>query len=230
VDEAVFQQAQEILQSKYHVPYQIVNGARNPLAGLVICKVCGAKMVLRPYGKKDSHIVCRNKCGNKSSKFIYIEERMLQSFNDWLKNYELNIKVDKKKNTNIEVYQSQLDNLEKELKELQSQKLRLHDFLERGIYDIDTFIERSQNIADRIDATDQSLLIIKGKIESEAKHAEKADIVPFIRKVLELYSKAKDISQKNMLLKTIIEKMEYKKEKDQRDDNFTLVIFPKVLE
>jgi site-specific DNA recombinase len=45
-------------------------------------------MKYRPYRHVDSHIMCVNKCGNKSSKFKYVEEKLLQGLRDWLEKYE----------------------------------------------------------------------------------------------------------------------------------------------
>lgn len=35
----IYQKAQAILQRRYHVPYRLVNGISNPLAGLIKCDV-----------------------------------------------------------------------------------------------------------------------------------------------------------------------------------------------
>jgi DNA invertase Pin-like site-specific DNA recombinase len=228
----LFDKAQEIIKNKYHIPYQIVNGPRNPLAGLIICKICGSKMVYRPYKNKEAHIMCPNKCGNKSSKFIYVEKRLLQALEEWLKNYELDIKIDNddRENTFLQAQKRQLELLEKKLKELQTQKSNLYDLLERGIYDIDTFVERSNVIGERIENTQKSIDLIKEKIEEEQNKNDKEKIIPAFKHVLDVYYKTNDIAHKNMLLKSILEKAEYLKEKNQREDNFTLIIYPKLPE
>lgn len=232
IEQDIFDKAQEILSNKYHIPYQIVNGARNPLAGLIICKSCGSKMVYRPYGDRVPHIMCTKKCGNKSSKFLYVEHRVLQLLDLWLKDYELKIKIDKRddRNINVNALEKQIEILEKEIKELNSQKLKLHDLLEQGVYDISTFIERSKVIADRLGTTNQSIELLKAKIEIEKKHTEKTNIIPLIKNVLELYNMTDDISQKNSLLKSVIDKVEYYKEKDKREDDFTLILYPKLFD
>lgn len=57
----------------------------------------------------------------------------------------------------IHVYKNSIKSLESELSNLEKQKNSLHDFLERGIYDIDTYLERSNNISERIKATNDEI-------------------------------------------------------------------------
>jgi len=229
----VFYKAQEILNGKYHVPYKLVNGPKNPLAGLIVCEKCGSKMVYRPYGNNvDPHIICPNKCGNKSSKFIYVEQKLLNSLKEWLRNYELEIKNNgiPNRSSAMPAYNKQLKNLEKELQELQEQKLNLYDLLERNIYDVNTFVERSKNISERIDNTNKNIEVINTKIKNEEKRKRDINIIPKIKMAMDAYYNTDDVLQKNMLLKNILEKVEYNKEKDQRNDNFTLTLYPKLPE
>ncbi|MFL0196461.1 recombinase family protein [Clostridium sp. WILCCON 0269] len=228
IDENTFYTAQEIINRRYHVPYQITNGSRNPLAGIIICGICGSKMVYRPYGNRAAHIICPKKnCSNKSSKFIYIENRLLESMKVLLENLELNIEVNKKENKNINMYSKQIKNLESELNELKIQKTKLYDLLERGIYDIDTFVARSKNIADRIEKTTKSISILKENIIYENKKQDNKEIIFKIKNVLQVYEKS-DINKKNILLKNTLVKAIYLKRKDQKDDDFSLVIYPRI--
>lgn len=228
IDDELFYKAQDILSEKYHIPYQIVNGAKNPLAGLIICSNCQSKMVLRPYGNKAPHIVCNNKCGNKSSKFVYIESRLLESLKDWITNYEADIEIHhKKSNKSLLSLKKQLESMNKELKELHTQKLNVHDLLEKGIYNIDTFIERSRILSERETQINENINVINTKICNEEENSKNNDIIANVKKVLELYIKTKDPAKKNMLLKDVLEKVVYFKDKKNREDDFTLTIFPK---
>ena len=127
-------------------------------------------------------------------------------------------------------YNKQLKNLEKELQELQEQKLNLYDLLERNIYDVNTFVERSKNISERIDNTNKNIEVINTKIKNEEKRKRDINIIPKIKMAMDAYYNTDDVLQKNMLLKNILEKVEYNKEKDQRNDNFTLTLYPKLPE
>jgi biopolymer transport protein ExbD len=187
-------------------------------------------MVYRPYKDKEAHIICPNKCGNKSSKFIYVEKRLLQALEEWMKGYELDLQIEEDNSSFIEAQERQKEALERELHELQKQKNNLHDLLERGIYDIDTFVERSTVVTQRIEETQKSIDVLMQKIEEEKSKRDKEKILPQIQHVLDLYWKTDDIAQKNMLLKSVLEKAEYLKEKKQRNDNFELWVYPKLPE
>ena len=229
-----FKKAQDILRRKYHVPYQLVHGVTNPLAGLIRCGKCGSSMVLRPYTKQKPHLICYSKdCSNKSSRFEFVEDRVLDGLKSWLREYKAEWgkrkRPEKTVNNSLEVKQAALKNLEREMTDLQIQKGRLHDFLERGIYDENTYLERSQTLADRMDTVKVAIEETKQDIALEEKrHQAQKDIIPKVENVLELYSNTDDPAQKNNLLKSVLESASYEKEKYQREDDFTLVLYPKL--
>ena len=119
--------------------------------------------------------------------------------------------------------------MERELKELAGQKERLHELLERGVYDIDTYLERSQKIAEQLEQT-KKLIWNTEKSLAEEKRRQKAhiEIIPRVEQVLDLYYETEDPAKKNDLLKTVLEYATYRKEKHQNDDDFTLVLSPRI--
>lgn len=232
VDESIFNKAQDILKSKYHVPYQLESGITNPLAGIVRCAKCGLSMVYRPYTTQPAHLMCHNRkfCNNKSSRFAYVEEKLLGELEKYLESFVLEYGKRKKRNTNnlIEVRQQAIQTLEKELSELEKQKLNLHDFLERRIYDEETYLTRSKNLADRIGSTKESIERAKLELQSEMNAAKaQQDVIPKLKSVVKLYRRSKDPAKKNQLLKSVLQSVTYNKEKWQRNDEFTLTIVPK---
>lgn len=230
IDKNTFYAANSIMKGKYHTPYKLTAKIRNPLAGIVICSNCGSKMVYRSYKTGEPHIICARSCGNKSSKFIYIESRMLDSIESLLQNLELNIKLSPQKlNPNLESYKKHLKSLINKLNELKSQENNLFDLFERGIYDIDTFTERSKNVSSRIEDTKKVIDIIKNKIEVENNTRNIEDYISKIKNVLDAYKNSNSIAEKNLLLKNVINKAVYKKRKDQKNDEFSLVIYPRII-
>lgn len=227
----LYEKAQAILKKRYHVPYQLKNGITNPLAGLIKCGKCGSSMIRRPYTNQLAHIKCYNTlCDNKSTRFEYVERHLIVALHDWLESFKADwsIGVPKEENeSKEELKKNALLSLENELNELNKQKNRLHDLLERGIYDEETYLERSANIADRINNVEKAIGKIKEDLINDEMHNKaKRNIIPTVEKVLDLYYKTKDPAQRNALLKTVIEKAVYRKEKHQKNDDFTLVIYP----
>ena len=232
VTKELFNKAQAILKGKYHVPYQLVNGITNPLAGVVKCAICGGSMVYRPYSHQQyPHIMCYNKqCPNKSSRFEYVEGKVIAGLRSWLDEYRAQwdkTKPPEEKDNVVSIKKKVLQNLTKELKELGQQKERLHELLEKRIYDEATYLERSQKLSERIKETEEAISQTEAVIATEAKRERaRRDIIPKLEKALKLYTQSKDPALKNKILKSVLEYVTYKKEKHQRDDDFTLVLYP----
>lgn len=234
IDQDTFDKAQEILNKRSHVPYN--TKITNPLAGIIKCGICGASMIYRPYTQgRDPHIMCYNtvNCSNKSSKFKYVEKKLLEGLKEWLVNYKAewnDIDESPTKSTNtLRLHKISLNKLKGELEELDNQKNNLHDLLERGIYDVDTYLERSQILAQRIDDAKINITKAEEDLKLEEKRIKaKKDIIPKVEKVLELYPKTSDPGKKNQLLKSVLDYAIYLKDKDQRNDEFTLTLYPKL--
>jgi DNA invertase Pin-like site-specific DNA recombinase len=232
ISKEVFSKAQAILKGKYHVPYQLVNGITNPLAGLVKCGICGGSMVYRTYSHQQyPHIMCYNKqCPNKSSRFEYVESKVIAGLHFWLNDYRTQwgkSKPAEEKDNVISFKKKILQKLTKELKELGQQKEHLHELLEKRIYDESTYLERSQKLSERISGAKNAISETEAAIKNETKR-EKArkDIIPKVEEVLTLYTKTTDPAIKNQMLKSVLEYTTYRKEKHQRGDDFLLVLYP----
>jgi site-specific DNA recombinase len=234
ISPALFNKAQDILKNKYHVPYNQTNGVTNPLAGLITCHSCGASMVYRPYTKQKPHLMCYNRfCESKSTRFEFVENRLIEGLKDWLHQYKAEHEqlapIEENNDNEILLRQQALAALEKELVELDKQKSRLHDFLERGIYDEDTYLDRSQTLADRHKNTEASIKEITNSLTVEkARNKARFDFIPQVENVLSLYPETDDPKKKNNLLKSILEKAVYRKEKTQTGEDFSLNLYPKL--
>lgn len=223
IDENLFFKVQKMIEGKYHVPYQIKNGIANPLAGIVICGKCGSKMVLRKYGAKAPHIICTKKCGCKSSRFDYVENAILTSLKDYYDQLEVVIKENKEEDKSV-LYKKQIELLNKELHTLKIQKNNIFDLFEQGKYDEEMFIERSNNVSSRIESINSQIGLLKKNIEKTRKTSITSKE---IKDVIDAYYLS-DIKEKNELLKSILFKVEYKKERNQRNDEFDIKLFPKI--
>ena len=122
-------------------------------------------------------------------------------------------------------YFNLLKQLEKESVTLIKQKEKLHDLLEKGIYDIDTYLDRSKVLAEKIENNKNSIDKVKNDIEYESTHSiDISEVVPKLENLLELYPKTNNIAEKNQLLKTVIDSIIYHKEKKQRNGKFEIDI------
>lgn len=229
VSEDTYKLAQEIMSSKGIVP---TGKMSSPLAGVVKCGKCGFSMVYRPYGKQKPHMICPNRqCDNKSARFEFIESRILFALDEVLKQYKHTWGSRRKKNidNDVKFRESVVQRLERELKELEEKKRRLHDFLESGTYDEETYLERSRVLTSEMEKTKAAITQAHEDYKKEkVRAAAQKEIIPTMENVIRAYKKSKSIENKNALLKSVLAQATYTKEKNQRLDEFTLTITPKI--
>lgn len=229
ISSKTYEKAQKILLSRSHTPFNSKNKISNPLAGVVKCSYCNSSMVLRPYKNRDSQIMCPKNCSNKSSKLIYIESKLLLSLRYWLKKYafDLNRYYSNDKNKDTSLYKNVLYGLKKELSNLNIQKNNLHNLLERNIYDESTYISRLNSIAKKINDVQNSIDETNNKLTDEHIKFD-VSYIPKFSHLLDIYENTDSNALKNRLLKSILNNVVYKKEKHKRNDEFTLIIYPKL--
>jgi len=233
ISQEQFDAAAQILKGKYHIPYHLINGVVNPLAGLVICGKCGNKMSRRPYGKQQPHLICHNtNCNCRSTMLSLVEQKILDALKDWLDNYEVKwpTQDDSEEIMDIStIKENSLKKLQVEKNNLQQQKNSLHDFLERGIYDEETFLERSQLLANKIHENEKLISSLKQEItDDQNKEVAQKKIVPELKKVLTIYNSIEEPKLKNDLLRSVLEKIVYEKEAHQKGADIKLVLYPKI--
>lgn len=113
-----------------------------------------------------------------------------------------------------------------ELESLRNQLSRTHDLLEQGIYNIDTFLERSRILTNRIDAVGDRVAAISGELrEDEKRAASRRSFLPMVKRLIEEYD-GLSVGERNNRLKQILDRIEYSKPK--RFENFELELFPKI--
>ncbi len=228
ISDSTYQKAQCIMNSNSKTHTKQSSSLKNTLAGIIVCGVCGAKMRYRPYLNSEPHLVCINKCGNKSSKFDYIENCVLSSLSEYLTEYTFQFSGELPQNN---ISQSALKNsasmLEKQLKETFLQKENVYGLLEKGVYSIEDFNQRLIRVNSKIDELRQSMSNIN-KLNNKAlsQKPDNEEIQSGITKIMKIYKNLKNIEDKNVLLKSVLGKIEYFKGKDSRNDDFTLRIYP----
>ena len=218
VDEDLFNKANEILSSKYHKPYND-GSIQNPLGGILKCKNCGYGMQRRPYGSRkyqSTHLLCATKGCCSSSRLDYVEQAVLSNIQEKLDELKANkgkIKADPD-------YSAVLSGIDKELENLKKQKNSLHDFLERGIYDVDTYLERAAVIAQRT----KELNAQREDLQSRQTVSSEKNIDHVIKRmenVLKLYWNSSP-PERNALLKEVVTGGTYYKEHGWKPNHFLI--------
>lgn len=235
IEEELYNQVQRKFAQHRPLPTS-AKTMRNPFAGLIICAKCGTKMQRRPYQKNiRTGLICpNNKCKNVSAPFDIVEQRILASLASWVNTEKIHLDngdpiLDE---SNLKLMEEQYQNLEEEMVELNNQNDNIHDLLEKGIYDVDTFLQRSKKITTRINEVEtlkeklqQDIIIEKDNINNATS------ILPKTEQFLQIYDTL-TVSEKNSILKEILYSIKYERDVSIRDggteDNFVLTLNPKL--
>ena len=231
ISEDIWNKAQEMRTKRTISPVHDNKKLTNPLAGLVKCKLCGATLTASSStygGKKVKFLSCKTCYKVAAVKLDIFESEVINSLEGILNTYKLYLNDDIENyddSSKLANYFNLLKQLEKESVTLIKQKEKLHDLLEKGIYDIDTYLDRSKVLADKIENNKNSIDKVKNDIEYESTHSiDISEVVPKLENLLELYTKTNDAAEKNQLLKTVIDSIIYHKEKKQRNGKFEIDI------
>ena len=210
---------------------------RNPLAGLLVCSECGRQMMrmINPVHPDMPVVRCpRRGCPNCSSYLPIVEERVIQGLSEWMKGYELewSSAAASSSVSSVGVREKALASAEAELRKLQQQLERTHDFLEQGVYDTDTFLSRSRMLSDKIAAAKESAARCSRELtEEKLRETSRRDIIPKVKNLLDVYPLLETAEEKNALLKEVLEKVVYQKLNEKRKkspDGFTIEIYPRI--
>lgn len=235
VSEEIFLKAQELLERKSLPPIPNKNYIANPLAGILVCGKCGHSIERTTHSGLEKLRCINRSCNNVSSYYSVVEEKLLQSLSQWLSQYRLQWSESKTDSESdlIELQQKAIKKTQNDISTLNKQLARTHDLLEQGVYDTEMFLSRSRSITERINAAEESLKELSAKLaEDKIRATNRRNIVPKVEKLLEVYSELPNAKSKNDMLKSVIEKVIYTKEKRSYRggplDDFELVIFPLV--
>lgn len=238
VSEEIWNLTQSYLTNNASMPIPDRYKVKNPLAGLAECAKCGRKLIRKPGQKHEPLLICQiPECKNVSSFLEIVEKKVVEALKMWLESYktEWNQSETKiKNNTDLGNLQlSALKAIEKEITELSTQIDNLHNLLEQGTYSTEKFLERSKILSQRMAAAKKN----KAEIEITISNSNERNIVreisiPKFENVIDTYYLTDDPELRNNLLKEVLEKFTYEKNKGTRwqgsPDDFVLKIFPKI--
>jgi site-specific DNA recombinase len=226
VDVDIFEKAQEKLALASHR----VKRSRelvNPLASLVKCSKCGFTMQ-----KTNSVFRCKNiACDMVSSLFVVVEKKIidelkveLKNFNYFLENYGEEIE---KKRTSAS---RELLLLQKEVDKKDKMLTRACEMLELGVYTQEKYLERVNVLESDKKALQGQISALEVAFNGEDMKIKKA--IPILEKCLDEYWKLSP-QQKNDLLKSFIDRVEYTKTKrlngwTVKNDDLELKIYLKI--
>jgi hypothetical protein len=176
-------------------------------------------------------------CVTVSTQLHIVESKLLRVLEEWLRDYNVSWGTETETaalTLQVEAKRKAVRKIGDGVKVLQTQLDGLYDLLEQGVYSNEVFLERSRKLTERIR---QSKLeyeeALKEITRFEESEAVRITTMPNVGHVLSVYSLTTDVKKKNELLKEIIERVDYRKEKGNGGrwgdpEDFTLEIWPTI--
>lgn len=234
ISDDVFQRAGEIMKQRTPA----LGGDKaltNPLAGILVCGRCGRTLSLTPHPTWPM-VRCINRyCSCPGSRFDLVEARLLEALSGWLEDYRISWEDGEPSEAG-----SRVSEIEKKMKVAEAQLTRLkgmlnrtHELLEQGVYDTGQFLDRSRNLSGQISDVEKVVRDLDRELNEERlREASKVNIVPKVEHLLDVYNTLPNAQAKNDLLKEVLEKVVYDREKKSRKggpyDEFELTLYPKL--
>ena len=215
IEKELFDKVQEIMAGRYRPAYH--DGTiKSPLAGLVKCVKCGGNMQ-RILSKGEPYLLCQRKGCCAMAKLSLVESRILEHLEDLL----AELQVERSEQApDLAPLEDAVAAIGKELHNARRQKERLHELLELGEYDLPTYRERMKAVMDKITALEGQQEAAQRRLR-EAEAYDPGRQAERIQAVLEGYQKG-DAAQRNALLHSVIEVIQYRKEKKTKPADFEL--------
>ena len=195
-------------------------------------------MQRRPYTKVDkpATLICSNsKCDNVSSKLYIVENKIIEALKTWLENYKVDYSSQNNLNSdNNKIIEKSISVAKKVLEKENAKLNKIYEFLENGIYSQKEFANRSKTIKDNIQSLQRKLEEYNSILQKNTEiQNQKEYVIPKIENIIDLYYNLETAEDKNILLKSILSKVTYKKtekaiNKDSDPTSFELHIYPKI--
>lgn len=191
-------------------------------------------MTIRTFKRNPDSIRCYKNCDKVRSSYInLIEERLLKIVLEELKKlkYKFEYKKDSANNdTEINVLKNTLQAKNNQLNTLNLQKNKLYDLLEQEVYSNSTFLDRMNTLSHKIESVTDDIENLQAKLSSIDSNENMKDILHWIDRTIESIENIYwnlDVKQRNEFLKTIIDKVIYKKDRNAGKEDFELEVYLK---
>lgn len=222
ISQELFDEAQRIRETRAHPP-SFTGKLSNPFAGLIYCKKCGSALQRQGSAKSGVRLLCVHTGCARSIKAEYIEDYILKTLRAVLENSTSTLETQVKSET-----ERQAENIKEIIKDLQknkntfiSQRSSLHDLLERGIYDTDTFLKRNNILAEKLKNIDTAISEQQQQLDRLYHTPPIKEAVPYLKELLDNYDTL-SAAEKNALYKRLIRRIEYTHTKEQKGNEFSL--------
>lgn len=234
VDEVTFSLANKNAKQRYALPLKSGKTISNPLAGLVRCGVCGHTMrqMSSGNGKYPPILTCPTVgCQTVGSPIWLVEGALIRTLQDWLKICESPLpEPDHRAEAIAHANAAARAQLAAQISTIKQQQSKIHDLLEQGIYDVETFLSRSNELSTRLASLNASMAAIEDQPATDNTSIIRS-MEGTIRSVLTAYDLSETPAYRNELLRSVISHAVYQKtirakRGESPSEHLTLEAFP----
>lgn len=233
IDEDTYDKAQTITSRSARRPVKKDLTLKNPLTGLGFCAKCGSLLTRLGPNKHCPYdtIKCSNRyCDNVSAPMELVEREVVRLTLEMLRSYQIAI-ADNSPDTDIDITGSALRDLDAQLAKVEKQIAATYDFLESGVYTVDTFTARQKSLSDKKTELEVSRERLRAEIEQSSKAEEQRLALPGMVDLLEGYYYVDDAKIRNDMLRLVINRFTYEKNEPNRRGsrdrlNFDIMVYP----
>lgn len=206
VTQDVFDKAQEIINNNPRKKPDTT--LKNPLAGVFFCSKCGKAMAQHPYKHARDRYECRNRngCGSKSTYMDEVIEAVIFAL-EQEQLPELETMLKNNAGDSFMIQQKQLKKMNEELEGLKAQEVKQYEFLEKGIYSEDKFVERNKAVHAEMEVLKSRIYEAKKALPKSVDYGQK--IVTLKKAISGLRDDSISIEVKNRLIKAIVKRIDY---------------------
>lgn len=214
----LWDKVQEISASRYRL---IDNKhVASPLAGLVFCGKCGAKMNMMGQSKKVPYLLCPTKGCTAGAKYEYVEQALLLQLGERFEG--LKIELQSEEPPDLSKLDAYVGKMRERLVKLDTRRGRMYSLLEDGVYSREVFAQRMELLTKEAQQLKSAITEAEAEITA-ALAINKRRQIQQIETVLSGYQSASLAARKEML-HLVIEKIIYFKEKKTKPADFEIFI------
>lgn len=209
IDIKTFEQAQSLINiSKPRSKKELI--LKNPLASLIKCSICNRTMTLTVNGAGVPYLRCVSlKCETKSTKLEKVEDQIIKELSEELSNFKYYIDNQAEEdNRKAQRINKEIKVIEQAIKKKDKALDTCCELLEDGVYTRDQYFKRVNVLTEERDALQANLEALRDISDDNSESIRSA--VPILSRCIEKYPEL-DIQDKNKILKSIIDKIDYSK-------------------
>lgn len=223
ISKELFDKAQEIIKLKTHPPLY-TGELKNVFSGILFCANCGSAIQRQNMTSKGiaPRYLCPTTGCTSSIWTSVVEDYVISALKHIMSECSQNVKerASAKDNSQYLAYRAALEQVDKNLKTIEAQKEKLYDLLEQGVYDTNTFMERSNVLAEKKSVALEQKEKYTECIGELKNKKDVSEFIPTMQYLLNNYD-ALSAAEKNELYKKIIRKITYSRTREQKHNEFS---------